>query len=78
MYRNSLSTWVGRLTLVLAVAVALLLGAGPSLAQVDTGSILGTVSDAFRGATIAGAKVVLLNQGTGASSHWHYGCRWCV
>ena len=60
------STWVARVAIVLAVAVALLLGAGPSLAQVDTGSILGTVSDAS-GATIAGAQVVLLNQGTGAS-----------
>ena len=66
MDRNSISTWVGRVTVVLAIAVALLLGAGPSLAQVDTGSILGTVSDTS-GATVSGAKVVLLNQGTGAA-----------
>ena len=66
MDRNSISSWVGKLTLVLAVAIALLLGAGPSLAQVDTGGIQGTVTDQS-GATISGAKVVLLNQGTAAS-----------
>jgi Carboxypeptidase regulatory-like domain/TonB dependent receptor/TonB-dependent Receptor Plug Domain len=48
-------------------AVALLLfGARPLLAQVDTGSILGTVTDQT-GAVITGAKVTLTNEGTGAS-----------
>ena len=66
MDRNSVSTWVVRAAFLLAVVATLLLGAGSSLAQVDTGSIQGTVTDAS-GASISGAKVVLLNQGTAAS-----------
>ena len=66
MDRNSVSTWVVRAALLLAVVATLLLGAGSSLAQVDTGGIQGTVTDAS-GASISGAKVVLLNQGTAAS-----------
>ena len=66
MHRNSLSTWVGRLTLVMAFGVALLLGAGSALAQVDTGSILGTVTDSS-GGIVSGAKVTLTNEGTGAT-----------
>jgi hypothetical protein len=44
----------------------LLLSAKPLLAQMDTGSILGTVSDQS-GAVVAGAKVTLTNEGTGIS-----------
>ncbi len=42
------------------------LGVAILQAQVDTGSITGTVSDAS-GAVISGAKITLVNQGTGAS-----------
>lgn len=66
MHRISISSWVARLSFVLAIVLALLLGASSSLAQVDTGSILGTVTDSS-GATVNGAKVELLNQGTAAT-----------
>src|SRR5215472_10038040 len=56
--------WALRVTLVLAVGF-LLLGAKPLYAQIDTGSILGTVSDAS-GAPIHGANVTLTNEGTNA------------
>jgi ornithine carbamoyltransferase len=55
---RSISKWVGTLAFILLVAVALLLAAGPSFAQVDTGSILGTVTDSS-GATVSGAKVTV-------------------
>ncbi len=48
------------------VLLAVLLAAGPLQAQMDTGSILGTVSDQS-GAVLSGAKVTLTNEGTGAS-----------
>src|ERR1700722_4440464 len=51
--------------LVLAVAT-LLLNAEFLQAQVDTGSITGTVTDAS-GAVVGGAKVTLTNEGTGTS-----------
>ena len=63
---NSVSTWVVRAAFLLAVVATVLLGAGSALAQVDTGSVQGTVTDAS-GASISGAKVVLMNQGTAAS-----------
>src|SRR5690348_15725616 len=46
-----------------AFAAMLFLGAVPLHAQVDTGSILGTVTDASGGA-VAGANVTLTNEGT--------------
>lgn len=46
--------------------LVLLLSAQPLQAQVDTGTILGTISDAS-GAPINGAKVTLTNEGTGAA-----------
>lgn len=51
--------------LLVLLAVALL-GATPLLAQMDTGSILGTVTDQS-GGVITGAKVTLTNEGTGVS-----------
>lgn len=51
---------------LLFTAILLLLGARPLLAQVDTGTIVGTVSDQS-GAVISGAKVTLTNLGTAAS-----------
>jgi carboxypeptidase family protein/TonB-dependent receptor-like protein len=49
-----------------AVLLFLFLSAQPLQAQVDTGSILGTIADAS-GAPINGAKVILTNEGTGAA-----------
>src|SRR5208283_5463733 len=51
--------------LLLALTI-LLFGARPLYAQVDAGSILGTVTDPS-GAVISGATVTLTNEGTGAS-----------
>src|SRR3974390_3166715 len=66
MHRNSSLSLVTRLSLLLAIVVTLLLGAGSSLAQVDTGSILGTITDTS-GGTVSGAKVTLTNEGTGSA-----------
>ena len=56
-----------RISPVLALAVAgVLLAIAPAYAQVDTGSITGTVTDST-GAVIRGAKITLTNLGTGAS-----------
>src|SRR6266404_3778950 len=52
--------------LVLASLVVLLCCAAPLRAQVDAGSILGTVSDAS-GGSVHGATVTLTNEGTNAS-----------
>src|SRR5256712_4363442 len=49
-----------------AVLLFLFLSVQPLQAQVDTGSILGTIADAS-GAPISGAKVTLTNEGTGAA-----------
>ncbi|MGA8102425.1 MAG: carboxypeptidase-like regulatory domain-containing protein, partial [Candidatus Acidiferrales bacterium] len=66
MDRKLFSKIVRFFALVAAVAAILLFGAGYAYAQVDTGSILGTVTDAS-GATVHGAKVVVTNEGTNAS-----------
>src|SRR5215471_3353119 len=57
-------SWILRSSLVLVVAV--ILSTLPLHAQVDTGSITGTVTDAS-GAVINAAKVTLTNEGTGVS-----------
>jgi Carboxypeptidase regulatory-like domain/TonB dependent receptor/TonB-dependent Receptor Plug Domain len=59
----------GMLRASLAVSTLLLvlfLSVPPLKAQVDTGSILGTITDAS-GAALSGAKVTLTNEGTGAA-----------
>ncbi|HYK39432.1 MAG TPA: carboxypeptidase-like regulatory domain-containing protein, partial [Candidatus Eremiobacteraceae bacterium] len=59
--------WGGRLLLASAICLAMvLIGLLPASAQVDTGTILGTVSDTS-GARITGATVALTNEGTNVS-----------
>ena len=66
MERTTVRVWGGRLLLATAACLAfLMLAAVPSCAQVDTGSILGNVSDSS-GARITGATVTLTNEGTNA------------
>jgi hypothetical protein len=57
-------SWILRSSLVLAVGVVL--STLPLHAQVDTGSITGTVTDAS-GAVVNAAKVTLTNEGTGVN-----------
>ncbi|HLK04452.1 MAG TPA: TonB-dependent receptor [Candidatus Acidoferrum sp.] len=64
MDRKTVRIWGGRL--LLGCLVLLLAGATSTLAQIDTGSILGTVSDSS-GARINGATITLTNEGTNAS-----------
>jgi Carboxypeptidase regulatory-like domain/TonB dependent receptor-like, beta-barrel len=64
MRSKAVGVWLCRAVLGLVAAV-LFLGASPLYAQVDTGTILGTVMDAS-GAPTSGASVTLTNQGTNA------------
>ncbi len=67
MNGRALSTLLGRISLWLVTSlVVCLCSAAPIRAQVDAGTILGTVSDAS-GGTIRGATVTLTNEGTNAS-----------
>src|SRR5260370_17489752 len=67
MNGRAFSALFGRAALlVLASLVVLLCSAAPLRAQVDAGSILGTVSDAS-GGSVRGATVTLTNEGTNAS-----------
>jgi hypothetical protein len=67
MNRKAISSGILRAFLALsAVLLVLFSSARPLQAQVDTGTILGTIADAS-GAPINGAKVTLTNEGTGAT-----------
>src|SRR5580704_5745330 len=67
MNRKPISTWILRTSLAItALTMFLILSVQPLHAQVDAGTILGTVSDAS-GAPINGAKVTLTNEGTSAA-----------
>ena len=67
MNRKAISYGFLRASLTMtAVLLLLFLSAPPVRAQVDTGTILGTVTDAS-GAAISGAKVTLTNEGTSAA-----------
>ena len=65
MKRNAVSSWILQTVLAIAAGI-MLLSSSPVHAQVDTGSITGTVTDAS-GAVIGGATVTLTNEGTSAS-----------
>src|SRR6266550_3728717 len=67
MNRKAISSGFLRASLTITgVLLVLFLSATPLYAQVDTGTILGTVTDAS-GASINGAKVTLTNEGTSAA-----------
>src|SRR6202451_2642753 len=67
MRRTPVSELIRRASLSFAVAALLLFRAGsPAHAQVDTGAILGTVTDTS-GAEVHGAQVTITNEGTNAS-----------
>lgn len=55
-----------RVLTILGILAAMALARTPALAQVDTGEILGTVSDPS-GAVVPGAKITLTNEDTGLS-----------
>ena len=67
MNRKAVSMWIRRILLATSAGViVMLLGVMPLHAQVDTGAVLGTVTDAS-GASIRGANVTLTNEGTNAA-----------
>src|SRR5438445_11347487 len=67
MNRKAISYGFLRASLTMTAVLLLLFLSAPSIhAQVDTGTILGTVTDAS-GAPINGAKVTLTNEGTSAA-----------
>src|SRR5258707_944960 len=67
MERKAVSTLIRRFGwAVVAAFIAMLLSVSPSYAQVDAGTVLGTVTDAS-GAPISGANVTLTNEGTNAA-----------
>src|SRR6202023_865422 len=68
MIRMALSRLTPRASFLMtaAVVLTLLLNATPLRAQVDTGTILGTVTDTS-GAAVRGANVTMINEGTNAT-----------
>src|SRR5258708_21404872 len=67
MNRKAISTGILQASLTItAVMMFVFLSAQPLHAQVDTGSILGTVTDSS-GAAVSGATVTLTNEGTNAA-----------
>jgi len=68
MIRMALSRLTPRASFLMtaAVVLTLLLNATPLRAQVDTGTILGTVTDTS-GAAVRGANVTMVNEGTNAT-----------
>jgi hypothetical protein len=67
MRAMAVSTLIRRAALLVTVsAVVLFLSVSPLRAQIDTGAVLGTVTDAS-GAEIRGATVTLTNEGTNAT-----------
>ena len=67
MQRNTVRFWGGRLLLVTAFCFVLFtFTANSSFAQIDTGSVLGTVTDSS-GGRVSGATVTLTNEGTNAA-----------
>ncbi len=65
MKRASVSSWILRTSLAIAASI-MLLSSNPLHAQVDTGSIVGSVTDPS-GAIVGGATVTLTNEGTNAT-----------
>jgi hypothetical protein len=67
MRRTPVSVWIRRASLTLAVAALMLfLTSLPLHAQVDSGAILGNVTDTS-GAPVRGAQVTITNEGTNAT-----------
>jgi Carboxypeptidase regulatory-like domain/TonB dependent receptor len=66
MERRAVSMLIRHVAWALCVGVIVLLCGSPLHAQVDTGTVLGTVTDAS-GAPISGASVTLTNEGTSAA-----------
>jgi len=66
MERRAVSMSIRHVAWALCVGVIVLLCGSPLQAQVDTGTVLGTVTDAS-GAPISGANVTLTNEGTNAA-----------
>jgi len=66
MERRAVSMSIRHVAWALCVGVIVLLCGSPLHAQVDTGTVLGTVTDASS-APISGASVTLINEGTSAA-----------
>src|SRR5258708_31204883 len=67
MNHHAISSGFLRASLTMTAVLLLMFPSAPPLcAQVDTGSILGTVTDAS-GAPVNGARVTLTNEGTSAA-----------
>jgi hypothetical protein len=65
-FTSSLSSLSRNIPAILTLAVVIAISVMPLAAQVDSGSLTGTVTDPS-GAVVSGAKVTLTNEGTSAS-----------